>query len=448
MQDIYEAIRRHRLHDPASWLERLVVWSAAAGVGLVVVLFARLSEWAGNSFNALQAQWYWAPLLLTPLGGMLVLGLLRWGFQGAEGSGIPQTIAALQAGGDEALTGRFVSLRIALGKVGLGIMAVGAGFSTGREGPSVQVGASLMYAVRGLLPQSSVIEYRHLLVAGGAAGIAGAFNTPLAGIVFAIEELSRRYEQGTNGILLTAIVLAGMMSISLQGNYLYFGHFTVPAIDHRIILPVLFCALICGIAGGLFSRALLWSSQSLGWLGRWRQTYPIRFAGLCGLLVALLGLLTHGAVHGSGYSTTQAMLQDPAGVSVIYAPAKLLATLLSYFSGVPGGIFAPSLAVGAGIAHDLLPLIGNDVAAASIYALCMAGFLAAVTQSPITACIIVMEMIDGHEMVLSLMAVTLIGSLIAKLFSPALYHTLAHRQLEQALAAESARKKAASSDAA
>jgi len=108
-----------------------------------------------------------------------------------------------------------------------------------------------------------------------------------------------------------------------------------------------------------------------------------------------------------------------------YAPAKLLAMVLSYFSGIPGGIFAPSLAIGAGIGNNLMPLFSDIAVAGSIYALCMAAFMAGVIQAPITSFIIVMEMIDGHEMVLSLMAVTILSSLIARIFSPPFYHTLA-----------------------
>ncbi|WP_199065284.1 chloride channel protein [Chitinimonas sp. BJB300] len=349
---------------------------------------------------------------------------------GAEGSGIPQTIAALQVIGPDAKVERFLSMKIAFAKVMLGSTAVGLGFSMGREGPSVQVGASIMYAIRRFLPLDHITAPHHLILAGGAAGIAAAFNTPLAGIIFAIEELSRKFEQKTNGVLLTAIVLAGVVSISQQVNYLYFGHFAVSRIDSAIILPVLVCSLVCGVIGGLFSRTLLWATQPWpGSIGRFRSLHPVWFAGGCGLLVALLGLLTHGASYGSGYDATREMLLSPQVASWTFAPAKLFATLISYFSGVPGGIFAPSLAVGAGIGHNLAPLLGQEIPSASIYVLCIAAFLGAVKQAPITAFIIVMEMIDGHEMVLSLMAATLIASLVGKLFSPPLYHTLAQRQL-------------------
>lgn len=119
------------------------------------------------------------------------------------------------------------SLKLAFGKVMLGIGALAAGFSAGRDGPSLQVGASIMHAFRRFLPAGFSVNPRYLILAGGTAGISAAFNTPLAGIVFAIEELGRRFEQKPNGAVIIAIVLSGLVSISLQGNYTYFGQLAV-----------------------------------------------------------------------------------------------------------------------------------------------------------------------------------------------------------------------------
>ena len=91
---------------------------------------------------------------------------------------------------------------------------------------------------------------RSFRLAGGAAGIAAAFNTPLAGIVFAIEELGKRFEEKTNGVLISAIVLAGLISISFQGNYTYFGRLAVASVDYRILWPVIIASIVCGVCGG------------------------------------------------------------------------------------------------------------------------------------------------------------------------------------------------------
>lgn len=168
-----------------------------------------------------------------------------------------------------------------------------------------------------------------------------------------------------------------------------------------------------------------------------RQQHPYYWAGFCGLMVALLGAVSNGAAHGSGYLYTQSTLEGAMNLPWYYAPVKFAATVFSFLSGIPGGIFAPSLAVGVGIGADVHFLLGS-VGALSIYALCMAGFLAAVTQAPLTSFIIVMEMIDGHEMVISLMAVAMLASLVSRLFSPPLYSALADIQMQRlGLAAKS-----------
>lgn len=426
IKNILLAIRSANLADFDAWKGRLIVWTAAATAGLVVVLFARATEYGIAIFFSLQKTNWWLPLILTPLAGMLIVWLTARWFAGAGGSGIPQTIAALHNEGYDGQYPTLVSLKLACGKIVLGVAALAAGFSAGREGPSVQVGASVMHAFRRFLPHGFSVHPKHLILAGGAAGISAAFNTPLAGVMFAIEELGRRFEQKTNGVIITAIVLSGLVSISLQGNYTYFGNISVGRIDSKIIIPVFICALVCGMLGGVFSRTLIESSGVLkGRIGGFRRIHPLWWAGFCGLIVALLGVVSGGAAHGSGYTFTREMLSGSVTEAWQYAPIKYLATIFTYLSGVPGGIFAPSLSIGAGIGNDLLPLFGDQHTSSAICTLCMAGFLAAVTQAPITSFIIVMEMIDGHEMVISLMAVAMISAIIARLFSKPLYATLA-----------------------
>jgi len=430
IQHFLITIRTAKLADFDAWQGRLVVWAAAAIAGLAVVLFAKATEYAITFFFLLQKTHWWLPLILTPIVGTLIVWITNRWFLGAGGSGIPQTIAALQSYDNHGTHRTLVSLKLAFGKIALGVAALAAGFSAGREGPSVQVGASIMHAFRRFLPVGFAVHPKHLILAGGAAGISAAFNTPLAGVVFSIEELGRRFEQKTNGVVIAAIVLSGLVSISLQGNYTYFGNISVGVIDRTIIVPVIACAIVCGIFGGIFSRTLIESSKlSTGTIGKFRSVHPLWWASFCGLIVAILGVISSGAAHGSGYTFTREMLNGGVAEAWQYAPIKYLATIFTYLSGVPGGIFAPSLSIGAGIGHDLMPLFGNQHAAIAICTLCMAGFLAAVTQAPITSFIIVMEMIDGHEMVISLMAVAMIASIVARLFSPPLYGTLADVQI-------------------
>lgn len=428
IQALMLKLRSAKLSNFDFWQGRFVVWVAAATAGFVVVMFSRAADYAISFFFSWQQANWWLPLIITPAGGMLIVWITgRW-FKGAGGSGIPQTIAALHDKGDENSYPTLIGLKLAFAKISLGVSALAVGFSAGKEGPSVQVAASVMHSFRRFLPEGISIHPKHLILAGGAAGISAAFNTPLAGIVFAIEELGRGFEQKTSGVLITAIILSGLVSMSLQGNYTYFGHLSVGEIERSIIVPVIICGLVCGVLGGLFSHTLIESSSKVkGKLGTFRKLHQLWCACVCGLLVALLGVISDGAAHGSGYKFAQDMLNGSVTATWQYAPIKYLATLFSYWSGVPGGIFAPSLSIGAGIGNDMLPLLGQYHAATAISVLCMAGFLAAVTQAPITSFIIVMEMVDGHEMVISLMAIALIAAIISRIFSPPLYLTLAEK---------------------
>jgi H+/Cl- antiporter ClcA len=421
---------RRELGDWRLWTVRAIVVVLAAAAGLTVVGFTWLAEAAYERFVALRAAAWWSPLLWTPACTALVVWATRRYAPGAGGSGIPQVMATLDARVGERERGLFVSLRLSLAKIVLTAGGLLGGLSLGREGPSVQIAAGVMLQARRLIPAGSAVGVHGLLVAGGAAGIAAAFNTPLGGVMFAIEELARAPEQRSSGLIIAGIVLAGLVAVSAHGDGAYFGVIHVPAAGLALLLPGLLVAVLSGVAGGLFSRLMIASLSGRGpaRVSRWRARRPVAFAAACGLGVALIGTVTDGAAFGSGYVSTRHMVEGSGVMPFAYAPFKFLATWLTTWSGVPAGIFAPSLAIGAAFGNDVaLLLYGLQVPA--LIALGMVGFLAAATQAPLTAFIIVMEMVDGHAMVLSLMACALIACAVARLISPPLYPTLARLQL-------------------
>lgn len=411
------------------WLTRSLVLAMAAVAGLTVALFTWVAERAFHLFGSLQALAWWVPLLWMPLLTALIVWLTRRFLPGAAGSGIPQVMAATESSVTPGERSLFVSIRISLGKLALTSAGLLGGLSLGREGPSVQIAAGILHHVRRWLPERSTVSDHGLLVAGGAAGIAAAFNTPLGGVMFAIEELSRKPEQRSSGLLIAAIVLAGLMSVSIYGNVTYFGVINVPPLGWTLLWPGLLVAVISGLAGGLFSRLLLVSvAGSADRASRLRQRRPVLFAALCGLVLAVIGLLMGGATFGSGYEQTRGLLEGEHSTGPLYTLLKFVATWITTWSGVPAGIFAPSLSIGAGLGSDVAWLTSFSDRPALI-ALGMAGFLAAVTQAPLTSFIIVMEMVAGHSMVLSLMACAMIASLVSRLVSVPLYAALTRLQL-------------------
>lgn len=146
------------------------------------------------------------------------------------------------------------------------------------------------------------------------------------------------------------------------------------------------------------------------------------------MFIAVIGVAAGGHTFGSGYAEARGMLEGNSQLGAIYPVLKMASMVGSYLPGAPGGLFAPSLAIGAGIGNALHLLFGG-MQLPMLIALGMVGYLAAVTQSPITAFVIVIEMINGHSLVLSLMATALISSQVSKLFAPPLYEALAQKYM-------------------
>ncbi len=418
------------------WFDRAVVLLYAVAAGLLVVAFTLLSDWSFGLFEVLYGYNPWLILLWTPALTAAIVWMTRRDFPGAAGSGIPQVMAALDSATPPESRSRFVSLRLALAKMGLAAGGLLAGLSIGREGPSVQVAAGVMHHARRWIRPDSGMNAHALLVAGGAAGIAAAFNAPLAGVVFAIEELSRKLTSRSSGLIITAIVLAGLMGVSVFGNVSYFGIIKVPPLGWAAVLPGLAVTLLCGLLGGVFSRLLAASlTGSPDHISQWRQRHPVRFAAAGGLVIAVIGLASQGATFGAGSGAVRQMLAGQTDVPSLYVLLKFVATWLAAWCGVPGGIFAPSLSIGAGVGHNVAALVSPELGAALI-AMGMAAFLAAVTQAPLTAFIIVMEMIDGRAMVFSLMMAAMLASLVSRLLSRPLYETLAQHLVNSLPATE------------
>ena len=387
--------------------------------------FAVAATWANEVLGRMLASWPYATFLLAPAGLALCSHASRSLFRGAEGSGIPQSIAALNYA-DEALRARLLSLRIAFGKIILTLVGLICGASIGREGPTVQIGASIMYSLSRFTAFPHETMKRGLILAGGAAGIAAAFNAPLAGVVFAIEEMSRSFSQRTSGIVITGVIVAGIVALSLLGNYAYFGHTGATLGFNDAWRAVILCGIVGGLLGGLFARMLLFAAESGfgGPIAALKRTRPAVFAALCGLVLAILGWLSENTIYGTGYAETRHILQG-AGVPQSFGVLKLLATVVSYASGIPGGIFSPSLAVGAGLGQNAAWLLaGAPVAAVAVIG--MVSYFAGVVQAPITAFVIVIEMTRDTDMALPIMAASLIAHGFSRIVCPRpLYKALA-----------------------
>lgn len=424
------AVLGHEFFAPYQWKRRIALWSGAVLVALSAIFFAKASDFAYVLFNRIVAHGIWIPLILTPA----VFGLLCWVTQGrlraARGSGIPQVIATIHVD-DASFRSRMLALPIAASKMALTLLALTVGASIGREGPTVHVGAGLMHWLGKRFGFTDRTALSRFILAGGAAGIAAAFNTPLAGVVFAIEELAGTFEHRFSGLLLTAVFIGGVVSMGILGNYAYFGTVQTSLPLGYAWLAVLQCGVICGLCGGLFARLILLSRRGpLAVLGRLRERYPVLFAIGCGFALAVMGVLSQNAVYGTGYVQARAFVQDmPSTPGESFGVLKLLANVVSYWAGIPGGIFSPALAVGAGLGHNIAYFLPH-IPEAAVVLLGMSAYLSGVTGAPLTSAVIAMELTNNQDMVIPIMAVCLLARATASIFSPTpVYKDFAERMI-------------------
>ncbi|WP_430390526.1 chloride channel protein [Dyella sp. 20L07] len=418
------------LFSPQQWRRRVLFWSGAVLVGLAAVGFAQAADWAFGIFHGVVTHnRYWAFLITPPM-----FALLAWLTQGAlkptRGSGIPQAIAALKVE-DEGFRQSLLSLRVAIGKMALTLAALLGGASVGREGPTVHVGAGLLYSLGRRFGFAEPAAAGRFILAGSAAGLAAAFNTPLAGVVFAIEEMSGAFEHRMSGTLLTAVIVSGVVSLGILGNYAYFGQFDIGLPLGKAWLAVLATGIVCGLAGGLFARLILPNDHGLrGIVGRLRARQPVVFAAACGLALVLLSQLTHTGLYGTGYAQAKQILENHSDTVMSFGVLKFMGNIASYWAGIPGGIFSPALAVGAGLGNNLSAILpGVDPSAVAL--LGMAAYLSGVTQAPLTATVISMELTANQQMVLPIMATCLLARAASSLLSrKPVYRALADRLIE------------------
>lgn len=431
-----------------------LVGAAMAGFAVLFFIFADRGATAFSAWLWQTAPW--AVFLLMPLGLVLILWLRDHVFPWTDGTGIPQTIAALETGPGE-LRDRLLSPRVAAGKALLTVLGLFSLFSIGREGPSVQLGAFFMHFAGRWVQFPVHLAERGLIMAGGAAGIAAAFNTPIAGLVFAFEEFGRRLEKQNLGIIVRTVIVACLVCLVFAGNYYSFGQ-----VDFRRTLPlefltpgpwvaVLFIGMLGGLLGGLFARVLLVLSPPAT---RWIRRRFVPVAILIGLACAALAWFSDGATLGTGHDAARALILQgsPAYVATLppeevaalestrenigpwYALQRAAATMLALLTGIPGGLFDPSFSIGAGLGQATAGWFAwSGASLQGLILLWIVAYFSGVVQSPMTSFIIVIEMTGALAFTLPLGLASVVAYEFSRRVCPVpLYEALARNFLRTA----------------
>lgn len=408
-------------------LHSIPFWIGAVVSALVAVTYSKVFyaiERVSDSIIAQSPLWFF---LLSP--ALLFIGwfMVARFAKAASGSGIPQLMAALtpeNIKNDKKLDYLF-GVRVFIVKITSSLTGALGGAVIGREGPTIQLSASVFYLIHKFLPKKwPRISRERMLIAGGAAGLAAAFNTPLGGIVFVIEELSSTHIKYFRSSLLFAVVFAGITAQMILGPYLYLGYPSVGTFSFHLVPYVIIFSTITSISGALTAEVMLMLIKAKSRFTSFRQN--ALFVIFCGLLLATLIFLGRENAIGSGRGIMGEILFYNHNEMPWYLfPLRAAGMIVSYASGIAGGVFSTSLSAGAAMGYSLQELFSIDMDSKVLILVSMIGFLTGVSRSPFTSSVLVLEMTDRHSAIFYLMMAGVISFLAARVVSNrSFYHHL------------------------
>lgn len=415
----FDNIRNERLKH--NLLQAIPFWIGSVITGFFAVMYAKIFAW-GEKLLHLILDWHdWMIFIIAPIGFVISWWLVKEFAPNAKGSGIPQVMAAVELANpkEHTLIRSFLSLKIIVFKILSSVVLVIGGGAVGREGPTIQIAGSVFRKVNEYLPDWwPKISKKNMIMTGAAAGLAAAFNTPLGGIVFAVEELSKTHINYFKTALFTAVIIAGLTAQTLAGSYLYLGYPKTNDVSLMVMFPII---LVAGVAGILASQLSVSMLTMTDWKKRKLKTERanVLFLIFSALIIASIAYFINREILGSGKEIMERVLFTSDKHEDWYVPIlRMLGPALSFTSGGAGGIFAPALTAGASIgsvisgAIHLTPNETNVVILAG-----MVAFLTGITRAPFTSAIIVLEMTDRHSLIFHLMLAGMVSSIASILIS-------------------------------
>lgn len=399
-------LKRNLLNAVPFWLGSLVV-------GCVAVFYARLFALAENlSAKIFHAQ-AWLMFIIMPVCFVAAWMLVKKWAPYARGSGIPQVMAAIELAtpGDYDKVKKLLSIKIIIYKIISSFVLAFGGGAIGREGPTIQISGSIFNKINELLPDWwPKISKKSMIVTGAAAGLSAAFNTPLGGVVFAVEELTKIHFSYFKTAIFTAVIIAGLTAQQLAGGYLYLGYPKTGTVAPMVLLAVIMVAVVAGFAASYLCKGILR-------LQRWRagfsnQKQHIAFLVISALIIAGIAYFINICVLGSGKELMETYLFTKEKHAAWYIPIlRMIGPALSFTSGGAGGIFAPALSGGASIGSMLAGWLHFSDTDTNVLILAgMVAFLTGVTRAPFTSAILVLEMTDRHSLILHLMLAAIVAN--------------------------------------
>src|SRR5665213_1788723 len=399
-------------------LQAIPFWVASLVSGLIAVFYSKIFGYLeGITFKIIHFH-DWMIFILSPACFVIAWWVVNKFARYSGGRGIPQVMAAIELANprDDKKVTRLLNLRVFLVKIFSSFVMILGGGLIGKEGPTIQIAGTVFRKINEWLPAWwPKISKRNMIMTGAAAGLAAAFNTPLGGIVFAVEELTKTHISYFKTALFTAVIISGLTAQALFGPYLYLGYPVINNLSVYLFLGVILVALLSGLAGSFTSRAML---RIMNWKKKLKKrSQQIVYVLLCGLIVALLAFFTNPGLIGSGKQIMTTVLFTPEKYLPWYAPVvRIFGSIFSYSTGAAGGVFAPALASGASIGSVLSSWMHLSDSDTNLLVLSgMVGFLTGITRTPFTSAILVLEMTDRHSLIFYLMLAGMLAGLVSAL---------------------------------
>lgn len=415
----FDNIRNEQLKH--NLLQAIPFWIGSVITGFAAVMYAKIFAWGENLLHFIMNWHAWMIFIVAPVCFVVSWWLVKEFAPNAKGSGIPQVMAAVELANprEHKKIRSLLSLKIIIFKIISSVILVIGGGAIGREGPTIQIAGSVFRKVNEYLPEWwPKISKKNMIMTGAAAGLAAAFNTPLGGIVFAVEELSKTHINYFKTALFTAVIIAGLTAQTLAGSYLYLGYPKTNDVSLMVMFPII---LVAGIAGILASQLSVIMLKMSDWKKRKLKTDKanVIFLVICALVIASIAYFINREILGSGKEIMERVLFTNNKHEDWYVPIlRMLGPALSFTSGGAGGIFAPALTAGASIGSVISGFIHLTPNETNVVVLGgMVAFLTGITRAPFTSAIIVLEMTDRHSLIFHLMLAGMVSSIVSILVS-------------------------------
>ena len=397
-----------------NFLQAIPFWIASFVTGLLAFAYAKLFALAeqGSSYIFLHNKWWF--FVLSPICFIISWWIVKQFAPFARGSGIPQIMAAIEISSpaNKEKINKLLSIRIIFIKIVSSLILVFGGGAIGREGPTIQIAGSVFRKINLWLPDWwPKVAKRNMMMAGAAAGLAAAFNTPLGGIVFAVEELTKTHISFYKTALFSAVIIAGLTAQAFLGPYLYLGYPNVNHTSAYLFPAIILVAFIAGITASISCKIML---AIMNWKSKFVAGYQnILFLVVCSLVMVLLAIFVDEKVLGSGKSLMAHVLFTNDKYTHWYIPLlRIIGPIFSFTSGGAGGVFAPALSAGASLGSLFSGWFTLSPANTNLLILSgMVAFLTGVTRSPFTSAILVLEMTDRHNVIFQLMLAGMVAGI-------------------------------------